>query len=94
MLVVKFSRFMFLKADFWMRDFRPVYNENFYVPAQLFHPLLQQYSGPGMRNQTVQNVAVAQAGKLWCNHPKLLNHQAVHGCLMMIEQTLPDIPII
>lgn len=58
----------------------------------MFHPLPQQYSEPGTKNQTAQIVAVARAGRLLCNHPKLQNHQAVHGCLKVIEQTLPGSP--
>lgn len=45
-----------------------------------------------MKNQTAQNVTVARAGRQLCNHPMLLNHQAVHGCLKVFEQTLPDNP--
>lgn len=73
-------------------NFKPAYNGNSYELAQLFHPLPQLYSRVGTKNQTAQNVAVARAGRQLCNHPKLLNHQAVHGCLKVFEQTLPGNP--
>ena len=46
-----------------------------------------------MKNQKAQNASVAQASILWCNHPKQLNHQALHDCLMVLEQSLLDIPM-
>lgn len=83
------SILFYLKKNY---NFQPEYNANFYELAQLFHPLPQLYSEVGMKNQTAQNVAVARAGRQLCNHPMLLNHQAVHGCLKVFEQTLPDNP--
>lgn len=47
-----------------------------------------------MKNQRAQNVAAAQASILWCNHPKLLNHQAFHDGLAIRVRTLPSIPVV
>lgn len=45
-----------------------------------------------MRSQRAQNAAVAQVNKLWCSHPKPLNHPAFHDYLMVLGQMLLNIP--
>ena len=47
-----------------------------------------------MKSQIAQNAAVAQASILWYNHPKQLSHPAYRDCLAVIEQTVPDIPMV